>query len=162
MTPHVDITPVLTDEDYDILRVLFVEYANSLGFSLRFQNFDSELDELKSVYGGARSAAFLGWLEGKRVGCVGVKQFNQDSCEMKRLFIRPEGRGVGLGKMLARTAIRKAKDFGYKVMYLDTMNFMTEANALYKSLGFELTKPYYHNPLKGVNYYRLELSSDSR
>ncbi len=100
-------------------------------------------------------------LEGERVvGCVAVRKLDDDTCEMKRLFVRPEARGTGLGRKLAQEIITIARKLGYSLMRLDTLEKLTEAMHLYETLGFRRTEPYYENPLPGVVYWALELNDE--
>ncbi|HER44498.1 MAG TPA: GNAT family N-acetyltransferase, partial [Candidatus Eisenbacteria bacterium] len=146
--PHT-IVRVESGEALESVRELFIEYARSLDFDLRFQDFDSELDSLPGDYAppsGALLAAFEG---AKASGCVALRRIDESTCEMKRLYVRPEHRGRGVGRSLAERIIRIARAIGYRSMKLDTVSGMAEANALYRSLGFVDTIPYRFNPLDG-------------
>jgi putative acetyltransferase len=140
------------------IRDLFLEYAQSLHFSLCFQNFDQELENLPGVYAPPRGRLILCEAGNQPAGCVAMKPLAQEICEMKRLFVRPEFRGMGLGVELARRVIDDARAIGYEFMRLDTLRGpMDNAIALYRSLGFQEIPPYYHNPIENAVYMELRL-----
>ena len=130
------------------MRVLLREYADALGVDLSFQDFDSEVADPLGFYE-------LVLLAGD--GCVGLRQIDERSCEMKRLYVRPEARGSGLGRRLAESVIDEARARGYERMLLDTLPKMGAAQALYRSLGFRETEAYRHNPVPGAAFMELSL-----
>jgi len=130
------------------VRVLLREYADALGVDLSFQDFDSEVADPLGFYE-------LVLLAGD--GCVGLRQIDERSCEMKRLYVRPEARGSGLGRRLAESVIDEARARGYERMLLDTLPTMGAAQALYRSLGFRETEAYRHNPVPGAAFMELSL-----
>jgi len=139
-------------------RELFLEYAQSLGFSLCFQNFDKELTELPGDYAPPSGRLLLAEFEGELAGCVALHKFEANICEMKRLYLRPKFRGKGLGRVLAETIIAVAQTIGYKTMRLDTVEpVMKNAVAMYGRLGFREIAPYRANPMPGTLYMELEL-----
>lgn len=143
--------------DTDAVRELFVEYAESLGFSLCFQGFDKELATLPGDYAPPRGCLLLA-KEGEEVaGCVGVRPIDGATCEMKRLYVRPRFHGAGLGRKLAEATIARARGMGYRRMCLDTLPSMKEARALYASLGFTPCAPYYDNTCVGSDCFELKL-----
>lgn len=158
MTQVVD---AASEADYQSARVLFEEYARAVEVDLCFQNFTAELGRLREMYGPPRGYLLLARADGADVGCVGVRPFGSasDVCEMKRLYVRPAARGLDLGRQLATTVIHRARAAGYQRMVLDTLNWMTPAIALYRSLGFRETAAYYPNPLPGVVYLALDLAA---
>jgi len=139
-------------------RELFLEYAQSLGFSLCFQNFDKELAELPGDYAPPSGRLLLAESEGELAGCVALHKFDAGICEMKRLYLRPKFRGKGLGRVLAETIIVEARKLGYKSMRLDTVEpVMKDAVAMYRRLGFREIAPYRANPMPGALYMEVEL-----
>ena len=139
-------------------RELFLEYAQSLGFSLCFQNFDQELADLPGDYSPPDGRLLLAEYEGQVVGCVALHQLEPGICEMKRLYLRPTVRGKGLGRVLADRIIAEARQLGYQRMRLDTVEpVMKDAVAMYRKLGFKEIAPYCTNPMSGVIYMELHL-----
>jgi GNAT superfamily N-acetyltransferase len=152
VTPLVRVTATDTAA-LDEVRALFQEYAASLTFALDFQGFERELAELPGAYSRPRGALLLA----PGAGCVGVRPLDATTCEMKRLYVRPEARGSGLGRVLAETAIDEARARGHARMRLDTVPGMETAQALYERLGFRAIAPYRENPVAGVRYLELQL-----
>ncbi|KAK5677792.1 hypothetical protein LTS10_009675 [Elasticomyces elasticus] len=140
---------------------LFKAYAQSLGIDLAFQDFSNELAKLPGKYATPSGALLLARNSSNQaVGCIGLRLLPDPGyCEMKRLFVSPQGRGAGLGRMLAEAVVQEAKCLGYKAMRLDTLESMISARALYKSLGFRDVEPYYGTPLAGTIFLELTLSS---
>jgi GNAT superfamily N-acetyltransferase len=139
-------------------RELFLEYAQSLGFSLCFQNFDEELAGLPGGYAPPEGRLLLLECEGQLAGCVALHKFDSGICEMKRLYLRPPFRGKGLGRVLAERIIAEARQIGYRQMRLDTVGpVMKDAVEMYRKLGFKEIVPYRLNPMAGTVYMELEL-----
>jgi putative acetyltransferase len=139
-------------------RELFLEYAQSLGFSLCFQSFDQELAGLPGDYAPPEGRLLLAEYEGQLAGCVALHKLDPSICEMKRLYLRPQFRGKGLGRALADRIIAEARHIGYHRMRLDTVEpVMKDAVAMYRKLGFKEIAPYCPNPMAGVVYMELEL-----
>ena len=139
-------------------RELFLEYAQSLGFSLCFQNFDKELADLPGDYAPPDGRLLLGQFEGQLAGCVALHNLEPGICEMKRLYLRPPFRGKGLGIALMETIIAEARSIGYTRMRLDTVEpVMKDAVAMYRRHGFKEIAPYRPNPMAGTLYMELEL-----
>jgi putative acetyltransferase len=154
----VSIRPAITSDDLVIIRELFLEYANSLGFSLCFQGFDKELERLPGEYAPPDGRLYIAELNGQPAGCIAVKKREEGVCEMKRLYLRDAFRGHGIGRKLAERIIEDAKAIGYRKMVLDTIeDKMIVAVGLYRSLGFEKRDAYYNNPIQGALYMELEL-----
>jgi putative acetyltransferase len=139
-------------------RELFLEYAQSLGFSLCFQSFDEELEELPGEYAPPEGRLLLAEYDGPPAGCVALHMLEPGICEMKRLYLRPQFRGKGLGRALAERIIAEARQIGYHRMRLDTVEpVMRDAVAMYRKLGFSEIAPYRPNPIAGAIYMELEL-----
>jgi GNAT superfamily N-acetyltransferase len=139
-------------------RELFLEYAQSLGFSLCFQNFDHELAGLPGDYAPPDGRLLLAEYEGQLAGCVALHELEAGICEMKRLYLRPRFRGKGLGRVLAERIIAEACTIGYQRMRLDTVEpVMKDAVGVYRKLGFKEIAPYRANPIAGAMYMELEL-----
>lgn len=151
------ISEATTPADYSDGKALIEEYATELGVDLCFQNFDDELSNLKEIYGPPHGCLLLAWGGTETIGCVAVRQLRDDTCEMKRLYVKPHKRGSTIGRRLAQTAINRAHQLGYRRMVLDTLPSMTAARSLYQSLGFKEIDAYYGNPLPGVQYLGLHL-----
>ena len=139
------------------VKVLFREYETFLGVDLCFQGFEEELADLPGKYTPPRGALLIAIVKGQTAGCVALRPLDAGNCEMKRLFVRPDYRGIGLGRQLAHRIIAVSKESGYERMKLDTLDFLEGAIHLYKSLGFERTGSYYDNPLEKVSYWELDL-----
>jgi putative acetyltransferase len=137
---------------------LFREYAASLPISLDFQGFDEELRTLPGEYAAPGGVLLLALWQGKVAGCVAVRRLEEGICEMKRLYVRPEYRGSGIGRALAEGVIRRAREMGYLLMRLDTLATMTTAMGLYASLGFVEIGAYRFNPIETARYMELKLS----
>jgi putative acetyltransferase len=161
-SPEVLFTRAETPSQIAQARELFLEYAQSLGFSLCFQNFDKELASLPGDYAAPDGRLLLAEYEGQLAGCVALHQLNTGAgfevCEMKRLYLRPQFRGKGLGRALADRIIAEARQIGYVRMRLDTVEpVMKDAVAMYRRLGFREIAPYCENPIAGALYMELEL-----
>lgn len=154
----VRIEPAQTEADFSIARGLFEEYAARLGVDLCFQGFSAELRMLDTMYAPPGGALLLAWIGGAAVGCGGVRKLSESVCEMKRLYVRDEQRGVGIGRQIAVQLLARARALGYRRMVLDTLERMSAARGLYASFGFRECAPYYDNPLQGVVYMELDLS----
>ena len=136
---------------------LFREYETFLGVDLCFQGFEEELADLPGKYTPPRGALLVALVNSQIAGCVALRPLDDGSCEMKRLFVRPDYRGLGLGRQLAHRIIEVSREIGYERMKLDTLDFLEEAIHLYTSLGFKQTGSYYDNPLEKVSYWELGL-----
>lgn len=143
--------------DIETVRGLFLEYAQSLDFSLCFQGFDRELAALPGDYAPPRGCLLLAKAGNDPAGCVGIRPLDAMRCEMKRLYVRPAFRGTGLGRVLAEAAVAAARKSGYREVLLDTLPQMRAARALYASLGFAPCKPYYDNSPIGSECLALRL-----
>jgi ribosomal protein S18 acetylase RimI-like enzyme len=143
--------------DLALVHDLFLEYAASLGFDLAFQGFDREVAELPGAYGPPRGVILLAVDGENAAGCVALRLLDPDTCEMKRLYVRPAFRGTGLGRRLAEAILAEGRSRGYRRMRLDTVPAMAGAIALYRSLGFREIRPYRENPVPGALFLEREL-----
>ena len=146
------------------LATLFAEYTAMLiegepemaGY-LRQQNYEQELSHLQEKYGGADGRFYVALAEGRVVGCIALRRFDKESCELKRLYVLPEFRGCGIARGLTRRLIADARDMGYRRMLLDTLPFLRGAMALYESEGFYRVDRYNDSPLSRTFFYCLDL-----
>lgn len=143
--------PARSTGDIGAVRALFEEYAGWLsrehGVDLAFQGFADEVSGLPGKYAPPSGELIVAWANDQEAaGCVAIRQFQDDTCEVKRLFVRAAARGAGLGRELASAAIGTARALGYKRAVLDTASFMQGAARVYESLGFREIAPYYDNP----------------
>ncbi|GAB4217094.1 MAG: GNAT family N-acetyltransferase [Rhodoferax sp.] len=145
----------------DAARSLFVEYARSLPVDLCFQGFAHELDHLPGEYAEPDGVLLLARRGDVWAGCCALRRLDAfdypNAAEMKRLFVRPEHRRSGLGRMLAEAILEHARTLGYDSVLLDTLNEMEAARAMYADLGFVEIPPYYYNPIEGAHYLRVDL-----
>ena len=153
----ISIISAKTKEDIDSARQLFLEYANSLNFDLCFQGFDEELKNLPGDYSPPDGELLLAYSDDKLAGCAALRKLEKGLGEMKRLFLRIEFRGLGIGRQLAVRIIEDARKIGYEKIRLDTLPSMKEAIQLYKNLGFKEILPYRYNPIEGVCYMELAI-----
>jgi ribosomal protein S18 acetylase RimI-like enzyme len=154
----VDIVRATAADHIATARTLFKEYEASLGIELTFQGFAREVAELPGAYAPPAGRLFLAADGGEPAGCVALRPLDDGICEMKRLYVRPTARGMRLGRRLAETVIREAREIGYTRMRLDTLPFMKEAFALYRALGFREIAPYCENPIAGTRFMELDLA----
>jgi GNAT superfamily N-acetyltransferase len=174
----VEILEACTESDFEDGRMLLEEYAAALQVDLCFQNFSAELEQLPQMYSPPRGCLLIARSNDTVAGCVGVRPLREEEraasagapsrgwgpaplikvCEMKRLYVREAFRRKGLGKRLAGEIILRAARLGYGRIVLDTLVSMQAAHALYLSLGFRPSEPYYANPLPGVRYLELDLA----
>ena len=143
------------------VREIFQEYAEGLGIDLRFQQFDAELAGLPGDYAEPRGALLLATVDGELAGCCALRPLDTAdypyTSEMKRLYVRKAFRGFGLGRLLTEAILDAARQAGYASVLLDTLNEMDTARNLYADLGFEEIPPYYHNPISGAHYLKVNL-----
>lgn len=144
-------------EDMKYAEAMFSEYANSLPFKLDFQDFKEELENLPGKYSEPYGMILVAFKGQTPVGCIALRKLEDNICEMKRLYVKPDFRGKGLGRELAEKAINSAINKGYQIMRLDTLVSMKGAVRLYKALAFKECEPYIYNPLKDALYMELKL-----
>jgi len=158
MLENLSLVQVASNEQVVTARQLFTEYAAGLGFSLCFQNFDQEVAELPGKYSPPSGRLLLALVDERIAGCIGLRKLDEETCEMKRLFLRPEFRGKGLGRELVSAVLNEARTIGYKQIRLDTLpGKMDSAIALYRTIGFHDIPPYYNNPVEGATFMELAL-----
>lgn len=146
-----------TTEEWAAARRLVDEYARSLGIDLSFQDFDREMASLPEEYGPPGGGFLLAEQDGMFVGCGGFRRLTAATCEMKRLYVAPNGRGLGIGRALALRLIDDARSRGYTAIRLDTLPAMSAARRMYAALGFKEIAPYRYNPVEGTMFMELAL-----
>jgi GNAT superfamily N-acetyltransferase len=140
------------------VRALLREYADWLAVDLSFQNFEHELANLSAIYGPPRGRMLVAEAEGGiAAGSVGLRRLEELTCEMKRLYVRPDYRGAGLGRRMVLAIMAQGRALGYERMRLDTLPKMTEAQRLYQSLGFRTIPPYGAHAIPGTQFLEAEL-----
>ena len=155
---RIDVVLATSADRVATARRLFEEYEASLGIELSFQGFANEVAELPGAYAPPSGRLFLAVAGAEPAGCAALRPLGDGICEMKRLYVRPSARGARLGRRLAETVIRAAREIGYARMRLDTLPSMKEAFALYQSLGFREIAPYCENPIVGTRFMELDLA----
>ena len=159
--PEIEIVSTHTEAGLGMVRALFEEYAQGLGIDLGFQGFEAELATLPGDYAEPRGALLLALVDGEPAGCCALRPIDDvdyaNAAEMKRLYVRSVFRGFGLGRQLADAMLDAARRAGYASVLLDTLDEMESARTLYADLGFEEIPPYYHNPLPGSHYLKVDL-----
>lgn len=154
------ITPI-TGDQIATARELIQEYAQGLEIDLCFQELDIELATLPGEYVPPRGALLLATVDGAPAGCCGLRPLDTadypNAAELKRLYVRKAFRGFGLGRQLAEATLDAARQAGYACVLLDTLSDMEAARALYEELGFTAIPPYYHNPIAGAHYLKVDL-----
>lgn len=151
------IFPAKTDEDFETAKKLLVEYGSSLSFHLSFQDFEGELANLPGDYVSPNGCLLLAVYKEQSVGCVGLRKLSDEVCEMKRLYVREQFRGLGIGRALVEAVIEKARKIDYNYMRLDTVPSMEVASALYISVGFKKISTYRYNPIEDAVFMELKL-----
>jgi len=155
---QIDLIQATLPEHIEEARSLFLEYGRSLGFSLCFQSFDEELNNLPGAYGPPSGSLLLARYRDHAAGCIALRKLEPGICEMKRLYVRPEDRGLGLGRMLVERLIEEARQIGYERMRLDTIeSAMKDAIALYRRMGFREIAPYSAIPIESALWMELLL-----
>ncbi len=160
-TPLITFVEPTSHDEFEAVRDIFLEYARSLGVDLCFQGFEEELRQLPGEYSPPRGALLLAKVNNELAGCCALRPLDSsdspNASEMKRLYVRPAFRRLGLGRLLAEAILDSARKYGYSCILLDTLDEMETARALYEDLGFEEVPPYYHNPIPGAHYLRVML-----
>ena len=149
---------IVDGKDYlSEVKTLITEYSNQLGRDLSFQNIDEELKNPEHKYTTPQGEILVVVDHDKVLGMVAYHRHSDVRCEMKRLYVRPDARGMHLGNTLVAEILAHAKNAGYKEMVLDTIEPLKAAISLYKKHGFEECEAYYHNPMNDVIYMRKQL-----
>ena len=148
----------------DKIKELFKEYTDMLVKTdekfaqyLKLQDYDSELENLDIKYGLPKGRLYLATVEGEVAGCIALRYMDKTTCELKRLYVKPEFRGNQIGDVLVEQVIEDAKEIGYRKILLDTLPFLKSAIHLYERYGFYKILPYNNSPMKNSLYYRLDL-----
>ena len=164
MTTPVEILSPRTAADHEAVKALFREYAESLGFSLAYQDFETELAGFPGKYAPPEGALLLATVDGDAAGTVALRKLEQGICEMKRLYVKPAFRGRrtadgrSIGRALAEDIVAIGRDRGYQRLRLDTIGGkMRQALSLYRSMGFVEIPPYYTSPIPDTAYLELVL-----
>jgi putative acetyltransferase len=154
---HLRLTEPVEPAGLELVRGLFREYQQAIGVDLCFQGFEAELAALPGGYARPAGRLLLAWRGEALAGCGALRPLEPGAAELKRMWTRPDQRGQGVARAVAEALLAAARDEGYRVIRLDTLDWMTAARALYASLGFVERGPYYPNPLPGVVYMELAL-----
>ena len=141
------------------VKQLFLEYVKSLKVDLAFQDFETEFKTLPGKYGPPHGVLILALVDDNAAGCIALRKISEDTCEMKRLYVRDDYRGLGIGKGLINMILEEASRLNYNYIRLDTLPTMKKAQELYISLGFYDIEPYVYNPIKGTRFMELKLKS---
>lgn len=159
--PVVALVPARTAEHLATAHTLFQEYAEQLNIDLAFQDFQEELETLPGAYAPPTGELLLAQVDGMAAGCCALRPIADvdypDAAELKRLYVRRAFRGFGIGRQLAARIVEHARHIDYRCVLLDTLDNMEAARALYMELGFEEIPPYYHNPIRGAHYLKVDL-----
>jgi len=157
MGNSIQLKEVETEEDFSKAKILILEYVTWLGIDLSFQNFDHELNTLSETYSSPNGGLCIVLKDDKAVGIAGIKRFNETECEVKRMYVQPESRGLGIGKLLITHCIEIAKSLNYDTVKLDTADFMKSAIKLYIDSGFIEIPAYRHNPYEEARFFEMKL-----
>jgi putative acetyltransferase len=153
----VDVRVAESAEDVAVVRQLWREYWDSVGLPMNFQGFDAELAGLPGVYGAGGGALLLAFDQGVPAGTIALRRLNKRSGEVKRLYLRPKFRGLGLGRRLLNEVVERGRGLQYDCLYADTLPSMMEALSLYERMGFERVEAYSNTPTPNAIYLRLKL-----
>ncbi|HEY2836796.1 MAG TPA: GNAT family N-acetyltransferase [Rhizomicrobium sp.] len=152
------IQPVRSPEDLNAVIALFYAYADFLGVNLTYQKFEAEMASMPGHYAPPKGELLLARsADGAALGCVGLRPLEDGTCEMKRLYVTPEARGLKLGQALADAIVAEARRIGYAEMRLDTLPKLKAAIALYQKMGFRRVAAYYDTPIVGTMFFSLKL-----
>lgn len=151
-----DIRPA-TDSDLPAVRALLEAYVASLGVDLAFQDFESESRDLPGDYAPPRGGLLVASVAGHVRAMIALREIDEKACEMKRLYVSPDARGLGLGRALVLRVLEEARAIGYHSIRLDTLPQMGDAQSLYARIGFRDIDPYYSTPIAGTRFMEMKL-----
>ena len=157
MKNSIEIKMAETATDFANAKKLILEYVAWLGIDLSFQNFDKEMAGLPEMYNHKDGGLFIAYINEEAVGIAGIRRFNKNDGEIKRMFVQPNSRGLGIGQLLLNHCIDKARKLNYDTIKLDTADFMKSAIKLYTDHGFKEISAYRHNPHESAKYFELNL-----
>ena len=158
MSVSIELVPARTPELVAVARQLFLEYANAIGVDLEYQGFSAELAALPSPYKPPHGTLLVAQVDGHAAGCVALRRLDDHTGEMKRLYVRPSFRSLGLAKRLVAAVVLAARNSGFSELRLDTLPSMASAQGLYRALGFTEIPPYNNTHLPGTRFYALRLA----
>lgn len=153
------IVPARTSADLDAARVLITEYVDSLPVDVSYEHVPEECAALPGAYAPPGGELLLAIVDGRPAGCIALRPLDRETCEMKRVYLRPLHRGAGIGRALAAAIVDAARRIGYRRMRLDTLSSMSAAVSLYASMGFRPIPPYRSIPAEGAVFMELDLSA---
>ncbi|MBT5497327.1 MAG: GNAT family N-acetyltransferase [Alphaproteobacteria bacterium] len=157
--PNIQIKTASTKTDFAAIQDLFREYAESLPFDLAYQNFEGEMAAFPGKYAEPQGCLLVVEVDGAPMGAVGLRPLETGVAEIKRLYVRPGTRGLGLGRLLVAEIVARGRSIGYRTLRLDTIRgLMVGAERLYQGVGFVEIPPYYDSPIEGAVYYELRLT----
>jgi putative acetyltransferase len=159
MPSSISLVQVESQEQIAVARELFHEYGDAIGVDLEYQGFSAELAALPSPYAPPHGALLVAQIDGDTAGCVALRRLNDETGEMKRLYVRPTYRSWGLGKHLIEAVIQAARRAGYTALRLDTLPSMAAAQGLYRKLGFNEIPAYNSGYLPGTRFYELKVAA---
>ena len=157
MKNSIEIKMAETATDFANAKKLILEYVDWLGIDLSFQNFDKEMAGLPEMYNHKDGGLFIAYINEEAVGIAGIRRFNKNDAEIKRMFVQPNSRGLGIGQLLLNHCIDNARKLNYDTIKLDTADFMKSAIKLYTDHGFKEISAYRHNPHESAKYFELNL-----
>ncbi|MEM7105055.1 MAG: GNAT family N-acetyltransferase [Bacteroidota bacterium] len=154
----IQLDEVKSSQDFQFAVALFREYADYIGIDLSFQNFEEELSSVQDQYVRPAGVLFLAYANGDKLsGCFAIRKLEKEVCELKRMYVRPAARGLGVGKLMMKKGIETARALGYQKMRLDTLPSMKAAIHVYTKAGFYEIEPYRFNPIEGTRYFEIDL-----
>jgi GNAT superfamily N-acetyltransferase len=152
----VDIRQAVTSQELAQVGQLFRQYyawlAEEHGIDMSYQGVEAELASLPGYYAEPRGRLLLVLEAEGAAGCGAFRPINEKICEFKRMYVKPEFRGKGMGRAIAVRLLEEARNSGYEIARLDTASFLKEAQALYQSLGFKVIGPYYRVPEEALKW----------